>query len=212
MTHLTNIILILSALILFPPLSSRVAAGEIRKDKTEGTLCISVPVIITSRVSEFMQRDKDTLSRIIAECVKARLDKAGFSWIQAPEELDDRIMRNFKPKLIDHHEPVDSISFAAADLAQAQKVKYLAVVYMYLDSDHSGAMRVSGIFGSLGGGGLLANAIADQDDDLYVFCSCYNVLSRKSTMSKSISISSDGKSRASYFKEEVQKFVNAVFK
>jgi hypothetical protein len=167
---------------------------------------------MTSRASEFLKRNNDTLSMIVEECVKARLDKAGFSWMRAPEDLDDRIMRNFKPKLIDDHDPVDSISYASADIALAQKVKYLAVVYLYLDSDHTGAMRAAGIIGTFGSGDLMANAIADHDDDLYVYCSCYDVRSRKSTISKRISISKEGKSGASYFKQQVQEFINAVFK
>jgi hypothetical protein len=176
-----------------------------------------MPAVITSKTGEFIQKDKDSIGMMIASCISERLSREGIAWQKAPDELNDRIMRNFKPKLIDNNDPVDSISYAASELAGSLKVKSLVIIYSYIDKNHSGAMRASSIIGTMGEGVgsmsviLFGNSVADPDDDIYLYCSVYDVQSRKAVMAKRHSVSKKGKSSNAAFKKEVQDFVNSLF-
>jgi hypothetical protein len=187
------------------------SGGQLLKNDKERPLCVAIAPLMTSRPSEFISREKDSLSRIVEECVKARLDVLGFNWARAPESCDDRIMRSFKPRLKDNNDPVDSLSYAAADLVSGMKARKIAVFYLYFDCDHSGAMRAASIMTPLTSGiaeFVVGNVLASPDDDLYVYCSCYDVGSRVATVSRRTEISEKGKASGARFREEVKKFID----
>jgi hypothetical protein len=187
------------------------------KSNSLGEACVAMPAVITSKAGEFIQKDKDSLGMMITTCISERLGREGLTWQQAPDELNDRIMRNFKPKLIDNNDPVDSISYAASELAGSLKVKSLVVIYSYIDKNHAGAMAASSILGNIGEGAgsitaiFFSNGLADPDDDIYLYCSVYDVQSKKAVMAKRHSISKKGKSSNAAFKKEVQDFINSLF-
>lgn len=187
------------------------------KSNSLGEICVAVPTVITSKADEFIKKDKDSLGMQIAASIYDRLTMEKLALQQAPDELNDRIMRNFKPKLIDNNDPVDSISYAASELAGSLKVKSLVVIYSYIDKNHAGAMAASSILGNIGEGAgsmtaiFFGNSLADPDDDIYLYCSVYDVQSRKAVMAKRHSVSKKGKSSNAAFKKEVQDFVNSLF-
>jgi hypothetical protein len=187
------------------------------KSNSLGEICIAMPAVITSKAGEFVQKGKDSLGMQIAACIDDRLSREKLAWQQAPDEVNDRIMRNFKPKLIDDNDPVDSISYAASELAGSLKAKSLVVIYSYIDKNHAGAMAASSILGNIGEGAgnitaiFFGNSLADPDDDIYLYCSVYDVQSRKAVMAKRHSVSKKGKSSNAAFKKEVQDFINSLF-